>query len=358
MNKTLLLPFLLLLLFLLLHPSVAEDIAIYWGQNVKEGNLSETCATEKYSFVNIAFLSTFGNGQTPQLNLAGHCDPSTNECAAIGRDIRYCQNQGIKVLLSIGGSSYSLLASSEDAKNVSDYLWDNFLGGSSSSRPLGDAVLDGIDFDTEQGNASFVEDLARYLYLLSQTKKQPVYLSAAPQCPFPDSMLGSALGTGLFDYVWVQFFNNPICDYTEKNFNNFLSAWKQWTTSLKKGKLFLGLPADEAAAPGGGYVPANALVSQVLPAIKSSPNYGGVMLWSRYYDKMSEYSTHIQNLTINPTVKPLCTNQSLPTCRSHDSGFVERFGNMSTVGTKVYVGVDNDLQYGAKEPNSLKLLGN
>ncbi|KAJ1433953.1 S-locus receptor kinase, C-terminal [Sesbania bispinosa] len=304
MSRILLLP-ILLFLIILLHPSEADEVAVYWGQNTNEGNLTETCLTGKYSYVNIAFLSTFGNGQTPQINLAGHCDPSSNGCTKIGTDIKNCQKKGIKVMLSIGGGTdtYSL-SSSEDAKIVSDYLWNNFLGGSSSSRPLGDAVLDGIDFDI-QLSTSHVDDLA--LYLKSHTtRNQTVYLSAAPQCPFPDSSLGKALNTSLFEYVWVQFYNNPPCDYTQGNFDNFVSTWNLWTTILDGSKIFLGLPAAEEAA-ASGYVPPGVLTSKILPVIKKSPNYGGVMLWSR----------------------------------SHDGGFVERFGYMSTVGIKVYDGLNN-----------------
>ncbi|KAK7294187.1 hypothetical protein RJT34_17072 [Clitoria ternatea] len=111
-----------------------------------EGSLGETCATGRYSIVNIAFLYQFGNGEAPKLFISGHCDPVKDNCSLVVRDIINCQKQGIKVMLSIGGASASYsLASSEDAKNVSDYLWNNFLGGNSSSRPL-DAILDGIDF--------------------------------------------------------------------------------------------------------------------------------------------------------------------------------------------------------------------
>lgn len=67
-----------------------------------------------------------------------------------------------KVMLSLGGSigNYSI-GSREDAKVVADYLWNNFLGGKSSSRPLGDAVLDGIDFNIELGSPQHYDDLAR-----------------------------------------------------------------------------------------------------------------------------------------------------------------------------------------------------
>ncbi|TKY48163.1 Acidic endochitinase [Spatholobus suberectus] len=328
----------ILILLLLLGSSEAERIGIYWGQDGNEGSLNETCATGKYSSVYIAGMAAFGNGQVPQLNLAGHCDPSSTGCIGIKRDIRNCQRRGIKVMLSIGGGVTSTnfsLTSLEDAKNMSDYLWGNFLGGSSSSRPLGDAVLDGIDFDIVSGNTSFMGDLARHL------KSMSVYLSTATDCPFRDTILGSALDAGLFDHVSVKFYNNPYYDYTQNNADNLLSAWNEWATSLKGAKIFLGLEADPAMVPGGGYIPADVLMSQIIPAINNSPNYGGVVLWSRYYDKLSGYSTDIQSFQINQTANPLCTLQSLPGCRSRDGGFVERVGNMSTVGIKVY-DVDNN----------------
>ncbi|XP_040994473.1 acidic endochitinase-like [Juglans microcarpa x Juglans regia] len=278
-----------LLMVALFTGSKAGVISVYWGQNGNEGSLADTCASGNYGIVNIAFLVTFGNGQTPQMNLAGHCDPSTNGCIGLSNDIRACQNQGIKVMLSLGGGagSYSL-SSAEDARSVANYLWNNFLGGQSNSRPLGDAVLDGIDFDIEGGTTQNWDELARALSAFSQQKK--VYLTAVPQCPFPDAWLKGALDTGLFDYVWVQFYNNPPCQYSG-NADNLKSYWNQWNT-IQAGQIFLGLPAAPEAA-GSGYIPPDVLNSDVLPSIKSSSKYGGVMLWSRNYD--NGYSATIKN---------------------------------------------------------------
>ncbi|KAK6925925.1 Glycoside hydrolase family 18, catalytic domain [Dillenia turbinata] len=277
-----------LLAITLIKPAESGSIAIYWGQNGNEGTLAETCATGNYQFINIAFLTTFGSGRTPVLNLAGHCDPSSNGCTGLSSDIKSCQGRGIKLLLSLGGASGSYsLSSAADAQQVADYLWNNFLGGNSGSRPLGDAVLDGIDFDIE-ATGQYFDDLARALSGYSAQRK--VYLSAAPQCPFPDANLGTAIGTGLFDYVWVQFYNNPPCQYVSDP-NNLFSSWDQWTT-VPAGQVFLGLPASSDAA-GGGYIPPDVLTSQVLPRIKSSAKYGGVMLWNKFYD--NGYSSAIKS---------------------------------------------------------------
>ncbi|KAL5540866.1 hypothetical protein UlMin_043258 [Ulmus minor] len=251
----------LVLISLNIFSSQAAGIAIYWGQNSNEGTLAETCNTDNYQFVNIAFLITFGNGQTPALDLAGHCNPAANTCQGLSSDIKACQGKDIKVLLSIGGSN---------------------------SRPFGDAVLDGVDFDIEMGSGQFWDDLARSLSGHSQERK--VYLAAAPQCQFRDAHLDGAIQTGLFDYVWVQFYNNPSCHYAGDP-NNLFNSWNQWTSTQAK-QVFLGLPAAEAAAPSGGFIPADVLISQVLPTIESSPKYGGVMLWSKQYD--NGYSSAIK----------------------------------------------------------------
>ncbi|CAN1157275.1 Acidic endochitinase SE2 [Linum perenne] len=284
---------------LLFALSEAGQISVYWGQNGNEGTLAATCATGNYDFVNIAFLSTFGSGRTPALNLASHCDPYTpGGCRNLSSDIEFCQKRGVKVFLSIGGAvgTYSL-SSTADAKKVARYLWNNFLGGgsnvSSLSRPLGPANLDRIDFDIEFGSDLYWGDLAKFL---TGFGKKKVYLSAAPQCPFPDAWIGKGLKTGRFDYVWVQFFNNPPCQYdvVSENVSDLLKSWKRWVSNVPAEKIFLGLPAAKDAA-GGGFIPVEELKSEVLPVIKGYGKYGGVMLWSRYYDRRSGYSSSIKD---------------------------------------------------------------
>ncbi|KAL0321507.1 UNVERIFIED_CONTAM: Acidic endochitinase [Sesamum calycinum] len=241
----------LLLQSLLLAASARRGgIAVYWGQNGNEGTLADTCSTARFSYINIAFLNKFGGGQIPELNLAGHCNPATNSCRVFSDEIRACQRRGIKVMLSIGGGvgNYSL-SSREDAQSLSVYLWNNFLGGgdASATRPLGDAILDGIDFDIELGSSLFYDDL---------------------------------------------FYNNPPCQYTSGNTDNLENSWIRWTTSVNAGKIFLGLPAAPQAA-GSGFIPPEVLTGQILPVIRKSRKYGGVMLWSKYWDDQSGYSAAI-----------------------------------------------------------------
>lgn len=157
--------------------------------------------------------------------------------------------------------------------------------------------MDGVDFDVESGSPLYYDNLAAYLKeLYSQQSANTYYLSAAPQCPYPDYYLGTAINTGLFDFVWIQFYNNPPCQYSaDSGVSLLLSSWNLWTSSLTSGKLFLGLPASPDAESSGGYLPPDVLNSQVLPVIKTTSKYGGVMIWSRYYDVLSNYSSFIIN---------------------------------------------------------------
>ncbi|PHT48304.1 Acidic endochitinase [Capsicum baccatum] len=154
--------------------------------------------------------------------------------------------------------------------NVVNYLWNNYIGGQSNSCPLGNAILDGIDFNIEGGTTQYWDELARAFSGFSQRKK--VYLTAAPQCPFPDAWLNEALSTGLFDYVWVQFYNNPPCRYSGGRTENLKDYWNKWT-SIQAGKIFLGLLVALRATESG-FIPSDVLVTQVfiqcMPHTRSS----------------------------------------------------------------------------------------
>ncbi|KAK6162270.1 hypothetical protein DH2020_002111 [Rehmannia glutinosa] len=284
----------LVILLMLVASSEAGGISIYCGQNGNEGTLADTCATNNYDYVILAFLSSFGNGNKPMLNLAGHCDPYSNGCTDLSSDIKSCQVKQIKVLFSIGGGAGGYtLTSSKDAKQLAIYLYNNFLSGKSSSRPLGDTVLDGVDFDIEGGTSQHWDELATFLSNYGK-RGIKVILSVAPQCPFPDAWVGGALKTGLFDCIWVQFYNNPPCQYISGDVANLENSWKTWISTIPAKKIFLGLPAA-ADASGSGFILVSDLISTVLPAIKGSDKYGGVMLWSKYYDDQTDYSSSIKS---------------------------------------------------------------
>lgn len=289
--------FLLAVSFLAAFAAVsnAGKVAVYWGQGAGngDGTLAETCATGLYDFVNIAFLNVYGSGLTPVLNLAAHCNPDAGTCKSLSSEISSCQQSGVKVLLSLGGErgQYSL-SSADDARGVADYLWNTFLGGSSDSRPLGDAVLDGIDFDIEKDGDHYNE----LAMALSSKCNGACVLTAAPQCPYPDAHLDAAIKTGVFSHVWVQFYNNRQCQYASGDASALQAAWAQWTSGVPApADVFLGLPTAPAAAPSGGYIDADTLLSQVLPAVEgAAANYGGVMLWNRWRDVTAGYGAKLK----------------------------------------------------------------
>ncbi|XP_021911366.1 hevamine-A-like [Carica papaya] len=263
----------------------SPGIAIYWGQDGREGTLTQACTSGLYAYVNIAFIYEYGGYQPPSVNLAGHCSPSIDNCKFIGPEITKCQSLGIKVFISIGGANgeRQSLTDPGDANYLADYIYNKFLGGSAPNRLFGDAVLDGVDFDIES-RSLYLDDLAKYLHKYS-TQERKVYLSAAPQCNFPGAKVTAALATGLFDYVWIQFYNNPLCEYNG-NSQNLIGSWRTWSALIDARYFFVGLPGSPQAAKSG-YATPHQICKEILPEIRKSKKYGGVMIWSRYWDKIS-----------------------------------------------------------------------
>ncbi|CAL0320490.1 unnamed protein product [Lupinus luteus] len=285
------------------HASSTGGIAIYWGQNNGDGSLTETCDSNKYDIVLLSFLVQFGCDRENKWNFAGHCG-DWSPCTKLQPEIEHCQAKGVKVLLSLGGApspplDYGL-CSLQDAKNVAKYLYDNFLSGKYG--PLGSVTLDGIDFDIEKTEL-YWDDLARELDTYRQNKY--FYLSAAPQCPTEPKIyyLEKAIQTGLFDYIFIQFYNNGQCEYsTSAGTTLLLQSWDKWASLVKSNNsIFLGLPAAESAA-RTGYIPPEIVNSEVLPHIKEASNYGGVMFWDRYRDKEADFSGKIVSNVLKSNV--------------------------------------------------------
>ncbi|KAJ1385400.1 Glycoside hydrolase family 18, catalytic domain [Sesbania bispinosa] len=239
---------------------------------------------------------TVSRASPPQWNFSGHCG-GWNPCTKLQPEIEHCQQNGVKVFLSLGGASGSYsLCSDQDGIDVANYLYKHFLTGQSG--PLGNVTLDGIDFDIEGpgGSNSYWDDLAKELDALRHTNNY-FYLSAAPQCPIPDHYLDNVIKTGVFDYIFVQFYNNPPCQYSDGNTGPLFRSWDAWSSLVLpyNSSLFMGLPASPDAAPSGGYIEPDTLISEVLPYIKQTPNYGGIMLWSRFQDVTNHYSDQIKD---------------------------------------------------------------
>jgi chitinase len=129
-------------------------------------------------------------------------------------DIKTCQSNGKKILLSIGGATYSEggFSSSDAAVAGANHLWEVFgpqQSGSSAPRPFDDAVIDGFDFDFEATANNIAPFASQLRSLMDADASKTFYLSAAPQCPYPDAYDSSFMqGATSLDLVWVQFYNN------------------------------------------------------------------------------------------------------------------------------------------------------
>ncbi|KAI0845219.1 glycoside hydrolase family 18 protein [Daldinia vernicosa] len=290
----------------------SDNIAIYWGQNSagvsdagkSQLSLSEYCKNAEIDIIPVAFLA---NLNPIQVDLTNMIDSNMAE------EITTCQKAGKTILLSIGGATFTSAPSSpQDAQSLADQIWGMFGppgNGNGVNRPFGDAVVDGFDLDIEaplQNMAPFAARLRENIDKANAAGNRKFYLSAAPQCPFPD-MNNLALMQGdaavAFDFVMVQFYNNPKCDIrvftgapgsgsgsvsardtndpTKTGFN--MAVWDEWARTSKNPntKIFLGIPGGPTAvspSEKASYKAPQAL-GPIIAYSKQFSSFGGVMIW-------------------------------------------------------------------------------
>lgn len=267
-----------------------QNVALYWGQNSAgtQQNLASYCSSEKADIYILSFIDVFGSSETTGINFANACSDTFSDgllhCSQIGEDIKTCQSLGKTILLSMGGASGAYgFTDDSSAEDFAGTLWNMFGGGSDSSveRPFDDAVVDGFDFDIENNNPTGYVALATKLRsYFSEDSSKTYYLSAAPQCPYPDASVGDLLENASIDFAFIQFYNN-YCSTTGSNFN-----WDTWNTYAestspnKNIQLFLGLPAASGAA-GSGYATIDEIKSTFESYIYNNEdsNFGGFVLW-------------------------------------------------------------------------------
>ncbi|KAJ1673900.1 Chitinase 2 [Spiromyces aspiralis] len=282
-------------LLFLARPQVAafdlntdSNFVMYWGQNSRgqsdsQKPLAEYCQGDTVDVFSIAFMNGFPN---ILLNFANACETTFNgstllHCPQIGKDIKTCQDAGKAILLSLGGASGAYgFSSDSEAETFADTLWDMFFAGNATQRPFDDAVLDGIDLDIEGGSSTgYVALINRLRQHFSSDPSKKYYISGAPQCPFPDSYLGSTLNSAWMDMVFVQFYNN-YCGLNHPSQFNF-ADWDKWASTQainKDVKVFIGAPASSSAA-GAGYVDASTLAQFIDDTRSKYKSFGGVMTW-------------------------------------------------------------------------------
>lgn len=282
---------LLLLLASLLGRALAfsassnQNVAVYWGQNSygNQERLSYYCDSDDTDIILLAFVTGFPE---LSLNFANQCGGSFSNgvlhCSQIGEDIKTCQAKGKKVLLSLGGASgsygFSGSNADSDAEEFAATLWNKFGAGSDDERPFDDAIVDGFDFDLENNNQAGTVALSNALRTqFAKDSSKQYYLSAAPQCVYPDASTGDILAETDIDFAFIQFYNN-YCSLGA-NFN-----WDTWQTYAelvspnKDIKLYVGLPGASSSA-GSGYADLDTVKKYVGLDILNSNNFGGFMLW-------------------------------------------------------------------------------
>ncbi|KIY67572.1 carbohydrate-binding module family 5 protein [Cylindrobasidium torrendii FP15055 ss-10] len=289
------------------YDNVGIITMLYWGQNsygAVNGNdsanfqktLAYYCQDDVMDVIPVSFVNVFfGTGGAPSMNLANTCNPTDNatfpgtnlpDCSALASDVKSCQAKGKLVTLSLGGATGSVgFESDQQGIEFANTIWNDFLGGSSDTRPLGDAVLDGVDLDIEGGTSTGYAAFVNTIRSLSSGAGKEYYITAAPQCVYPDAALSGVLNAAKFDAVYVlvsQFYNNPcgLTHYGDASNWNF-GLWDNWARNVSINpdvKIYIGAPASSTAA-GSGYVDLNTLSSIAVDMRKSFPSFGGVMLW-------------------------------------------------------------------------------
>lgn len=196
---------------------------VYWGQNgggtIENNDLSTYCTSDAgIDILVLSFLYQFGSGNTiPSGTIGQSCFISSSgegqNCEALSTAIKTCQSNGVTIILSLGGASgaYSL-ASSDEAKTIGQNLWNSYgnSGSSSATRPLGDAFVNGFDFDLElnRGNEFYPDMIATLRDNFKSDSSNTYYITGAPQCPIPEPNMGVVIDNAQFDYLWPQFYNN------------------------------------------------------------------------------------------------------------------------------------------------------
>ncbi|KAK0198570.1 class III chitinase [Armillaria mellea] len=300
-----------------------DNTVVYWGQNSYGATHSDTanyqqrlsfyCNDDAIDVFPLAFLNVFfGTGGFPSINLANTCNNVDNttfpgtampDCSLLATDITTCQAKGKIVTLSLGGATGSVGFSSDaQAVQFANTIWNLFLGGTSDTRPFGSAILDGVDLDIEGGTSSSYPAFVNELRTLATGASKKYYITAAPQCVFPDAALSDVLNAASFDaiygtrdirrtpfeaiYIGVMmhsFTTTPVFERisrrTIQNWN--FGIWDDWArnTSLNPDvKVYIGAPASSTAA-GSGYVDIGNLSNIAVQMRNSFPSFGGVMLW-------------------------------------------------------------------------------
>ncbi|KAI9343146.1 glycoside hydrolase superfamily [Obelidium mucronatum] len=288
--------------------AVANGVAIIGGINSRTSTWSDYqhplvyyCNTGLYNTINLAFLDIFGGGRNSfTITFAGFSESNyggvyvyqgngreTNPAdivrnyIALGRDIKECQAQGVKIVLSLGGDKTSpYLFIPGDGAKYAQLFYDMFLEGKGPVRPFGPGVvLDGIELDIEKNTAPSIWNPEMISLVKNLRRLSPgTLLAIVPQC-FLNGESNKDLNVGdviadtadYINYIIVQYYNNPTCSYP---FGFNFNSWK----TLYKGLIIVGLAGDWTSAISGGFLPPGQLQA-VYDMVSQDPQFGGFSIY-------------------------------------------------------------------------------
>ncbi|KAH0594341.1 hypothetical protein MHUMG1_07689 [Metarhizium humberi] len=278
----------------------------YWGQT--GGRFLRDICDSGVNYATVSFINNSpenGDGY-PGSNFGANCagEVYTNTdgkktkllsaCSFIQRDIPYCQSKGVKVLLAIGGAhipgtSEYAVSSEEKGVEFAEFLYNAFGPYKSSwtgPRPFDSTTthvsVDGFDLDLEDRTPKFKN--GPYIAMVNWWRQQShkMFITAAPECVMFGNQNDELIANAEFDALFIQFYNNPVCDAIPNNTPGDKFSYDEWarkvaTGKSKNAKLFIGLPASTDSA-GSGYIVPKALKDLVCE-YNSHQNFGGVSLW-------------------------------------------------------------------------------
>ncbi|KAI9793597.1 MAG: hypothetical protein M1833_000742, partial [Piccolia ochrophora] len=285
-------------------------VAVYWGQGANQEPLLDICSKDTLKtidIINIGFVnvfpeqgvqgfpgSDFGNACGAEKVLAPDGVTPTqlsNNCVQIAEGIKKCQELGKQVMLSLGGAipdNYGI-TTDQKAYEFAEFLWQAFgpvKPDVPSSRPFGDAVVDGFDFDIEHGLSigyKAMADRFKQLYDLEAGRKY--YISAAPQCKIPDERLAEMISSAYLDYIYIQLYNTPECSartYIDATANR-PTTFEEYAKAPyvnKDVKIFAGLLGAPQTPGDTYYLNPDEVQRLVKDYYTISPTmFGGIMIW-------------------------------------------------------------------------------
>ncbi|PNT62722.1 xylanase inhibitor protein 1 [Brachypodium distachyon] len=271
-----------------------SQLTVFWGRHKDEGSLREACDSGMYTAVIVSFLNIVSGHDNAKYNY--NLDLSGHPLAGIGDDIKHCQITGVPVSLSLRGAG--ALPTNQSALHLSDHLWFSYLSGFQKGvrRPFGDAKLDGVDFFLDHGKEEeeyygvLAKDLQAKRRQSPAGTTKPLQLTATPGCALLTAGRALAAAGITLERIHVRFYGDASCSggaWVE-------DAWGKWAAAYRRpgSRIYLGLTASGKTE--DGYLYPKELYYGVIPEVQKAANYGGVMLWDRYYDKRNEYSSYVK----------------------------------------------------------------